>query len=482
MTRHEQRCENVNKTLFEITLDMPEELKLARIGVFNSKIDEEKSNNVIVNNKKYNFRNYDQDQIFFLTVTKDKFLNENHPAVIIDKIVERLDLTILYERYSEEGNPAYHPKMMLKVLFYAYYDGIMSARTIWDAVIHRSDFIYLSAGEVPDFRTINRFRLKHIGDLPYLFTQIVMLCKRLEMIDFKNMAIDGEKIQANASYRNSKNLKGIKKEYEAIKEGMKKLLEKEVNEYFTEDKKVKRISRLENKLEKLEYYKKMLEEIGDEEERINIVDKDAKVMRHKDGQKLPSYTHQSGRDEKVGVVMAVQSTQSVDEPKDLVILTDRSIENSGEKHKNVIADSSFSSYEILEEIENREESFFVPDRRNEVSKKREEEKKKYGQEDFKKNERDEIICPNGCRMEEKRVIKDGNGYEKKIYEGTRCDNCNKKGKCTNGVKRTIYIDSRIELRDKMREKLSTDEGREIYMKRQWLIEPMHGDEIGRAHV
>ena len=47
MTRHEQRCENVNKTLFEITLDMPEELKLARIGVFNSKIDEEKSNNVI---------------------------------------------------------------------------------------------------------------------------------------------------------------------------------------------------------------------------------------------------------------------------------------------------------------------------------------------------------------------------------------------------------------------------------------------------
>lgn len=246
MTRHELRCSDVNNTLFEITQDMPEELKSARLGIFKDKNADERltnelsfldDNNII---KKYNFRPYDQNQSFFLVIKGEKFIKENHPVAVINTIVEKLDLNILYSKYSNEGNPSYHPKMMLKILFYAYYDGIMSCRTIWDAVMHRYDFIYLAAGEVPDFRTVNRFRLENLDILPAIFTQIVLLCKELEMIDFKNLAIDGEKIQANASYKNSKNLKGIEKEYDKIKEGIKKLLRKEINEYFTEEKKRKK--------------------------------------------------------------------------------------------------------------------------------------------------------------------------------------------------------------------------------------------------
>lgn len=267
MTRHEQRCSNANKSLFEITQDMPKEIKLARLGIFKENLKKE---NIMSNNEKNNkcnFRDYDQEQSFFIVVSKQKFLEENHPAVIIDTIIEKLDLTKLYKKYSSEGNPAFHPKMMLKILFYAYYDGIMSARTIWDAVFHRSDFIFLAAGEVPDFRTINRFRLIHLDILPDLFTQIVMLCKELDLIDFKHLAIDGEKIQGNASYRNSKNLNGIKKEYDKITDGLAKLLAKKINEHFTQEIKEKRINRLEKKIENLKSYQKILEVIGDEEKR-----------------------------------------------------------------------------------------------------------------------------------------------------------------------------------------------------------------------
>ena len=312
-----ERRSTINHELFSITAEMKEAMEKARISELGRFADFEDGG---CYEGKNNFRAYDQNQSFFITVTKDKFLDAGHPAAIIDTIIERLDLETLYVQYSKEGNPPYHPKMMLKIVFYGYYTGIMSCRTIWDSVTNRSDFMYLAAGQVPNFRTINDFRLRHLEDLPGLFTQIVFLCEELDMLDFEHMAVDGQKIQASANYKNSKNLKGIKKEYAKVKEGMRKLLEKEVNEYFTEATQKRRVSALEQKMDKLGSFQKVLEELNNEDKRINMVDPDAPIMTHKDGQKLPSYSHQSARDGKCGVVTAVQSTQNNDLPQDLLPL------------------------------------------------------------------------------------------------------------------------------------------------------------------
>lgn len=463
---------NINQELFEITDEMKEAMEKARLR------DAErypKGKEAGINENKNNFRAYDQDQSFFITVTKDRFLESGHPAVIIDAIIERLDLQVLYDRYSDEGNPAYHPKMMLKILFYGYYAGIMSCRTIWDAVVNRSDFLYLAAGQVPNFRTINEFRLRHLEDLSKIFAQIVLLCKELDMLDFKHMAIDGEKIQANASYRNSKTIKGIKKEYKKVKRGMRKLLKKEVNEYFDEETKAKRLNTLEKKLEKLESFEEELKKLNDEEKRINMVDSDAPIMTHKDGQKLPSYSHQSARDEKCGVVTAVGTTQNNDLPEDLIPIVDKSIENTGEKHENITADCGFCNYEILKKVEEeREEEFYIPDRRFSASQK--EWKNQYSIDKFTMNEAGEYECPAGNPMEYKRTVSYEDGHSVDIYEGVGCSSCPLKGECTKGEKRHINIDSRIFYRDIMRDKLKSDKGRGIYMKRQGLIEPVHGDD------
>jgi transposase len=426
-------------------------------------------------NENNNFREYDQNQSFFITVTKDKFLDAGHPAALIDIIIERLDLGILYKQYSQEGNPAYHPKMMLKILFYGYYTGIMSCRTIWDSVINRSDFMYLAAGQVPNFRTINDFRLRHLEDLSGLFAHIVMLCKELDMLDFEHMAVDGQKIEASANYKNSKNLKGIKKEYEKVKEGMEKLLEKEVNEYFTEDTKKKRVSALDKKLEKLESFQKELEALNDEDKRINMVDPDAPVMIHKDGQKVPSYSHQSAVDGKCGVVTAVQTTQNNDLPKDLLPLVDQSVENTGESHAKITADCGFCDYDVLQKVEEeREEDFHIPDRRFSASQK--EGKGKFPVEKFEKDGNGGYECPAGYPMDYKRTISFDDGHTVDVYQGTACSDCPLKDQCTKGEERKISIDSRIPYRDIMRDKLKSEEGRETYMKRQGLIEPVHGDD------
>ena len=66
---------------------------------------------------KKNFRAYDQDQPYWDTIYIKKLLEPNHPARIIDSVVEKLNLEKLYKEYNYEGNPPYHPKMMLKILF-----------------------------------------------------------------------------------------------------------------------------------------------------------------------------------------------------------------------------------------------------------------------------------------------------------------------------------------------------------------------------
>ena len=472
-THIEIRNEGIDRELFEITEEMKQAMEKAR----RENIREAQRIKPTKDIERNNFREYDQEQDFFVTVSKNTFLEEKHPASIIDLVVERLDLTKVYEVYSIEGNPPYHPKMMLKVLFYAYYTGIMSCRTIWDCVINRADFMYLAAGQVPNFRTINTFRLRHLGQLADLFTQIVLLCKELGMIGFEHLAIDGQKIHANANFKKSKNQKGLKEEYEKVRKGLDKLLSREINEYFTEETKAKRIGRLRRKLERLEEFQKELEVLGDEKKRINMSDSEAAGMRHKDGTSKPSYSHRSATDGKYGVVTALQTSQSDDNPDDLLKIVDASKESTGNEHKEVSADCGFCSYEILEKIEEqRNEEFYVPDKLFENSKKDASEKKKYRVEDFSQDDEGSYICPAGEKMIFVGIVKSSQGDGMEKYIGTGCAECPLKSKCTTTKQRLLFVNLREKYRKIMREKLSSDMGREIYMRRQGLAEPLHGDD------
>ena len=179
--------------------------------------------------------------------------------------VEMLDLGKIYAEYAEEGSPPYHPQMMLKVLFHSYHCGLMRSRKIWDGLKERADLIFLSGDQVPNFRTINDFRTRHMKVLPKLFAQIVMICVRLGMLDFQNLAVDGEKIKASANYRRSKNRKRTKQSYQRVKEAVARVLARPVNEDFTEAKKVARLERLQGQKKDLPALKRMLEDMEDKE-------------------------------------------------------------------------------------------------------------------------------------------------------------------------------------------------------------------------
>jgi len=423
------------------------------------------------------FREYDQGQGIFRELRPNDLLEPDHPARVIDKVVELLDLKEIYDEYADEGKPAYHPQMMLKVIFYSYYRGLMSSRKIWDGMKHRADFIFLSGDQVPDFRTINAFRTRHINVLPKLFAQIVMICVELDMVDFQHLAIDGQKIKANANYRRSKNRKRTKKSYLKVKEGIEKLLAKEVNEEFTEEKKQQRLAKLEQKKRQLLNLKRILEKVEDQEATRNMTDPDAAVMKHKDGRSLPSYNHQSAVDGKLGVVCAVDTRSESDKGADLFELVDQAKQNTGEPHGKVLADPAFSDYEVLQKVDReREEEYFLPDKRFSVVENGGGSRGKYDNSRFVKTKTGRVICPAGKEMELVAVKEHEDGHTVSQYAGRNCQSCPEHAKCTKSERRTLSVDSRDRYRQRMRAKLRSDYGRETYMKRQGIVEPVHGDD------
>ena len=253
-------------------------------------------------------------------------------------------------------------------------------------------------------------------------------------------------------------------------------MNQEAKEYVSQETVDKRANRLMNKLEKLSGFQKQMEELNDEEKRLNMSDEDAAVMKHKDGTSKPSYNHQSAVDEEYGVTTVVRTSQTVDKPEDLEEIVDASNANTGDSHKTVSADSGFSSYEMLVNTDDRAEAFYVPDKRFEESKKDPEGKKKYGAEDFHCDEQGNYTCPAGYPIRHVGTFDGADGARLDRYLGTACEGCQLKLKCTKAAVRSLQIDTREPYRRKMREKLHSDEGREVYMKRQGLVEPGHGDD------
>jgi transposase len=121
------------------------------------------------------FRTYDQNQPFLLPPNLHDFVDEGHPAHLVNDLVEQLDLTALEGYYGNLGQPAYHPRLMLKVILYGFTVGIFSARKLQRACHENLAFKYLAGMETPAFRTFIEFRQRHRENMKAVFVQTVHL-------------------------------------------------------------------------------------------------------------------------------------------------------------------------------------------------------------------------------------------------------------------------------------------------------------------
>jgi len=96
-----------------------------------------------------------------------EWLPPEHLAYFISDVVDHLDLSAIMIRYEDEGRgyPPYHPRMMVKVLLYAYCIGVPFSRKMEKRLHEDIAFRVLAANDTPDFRTISDFRKYHLKAL-----------------------------------------------------------------------------------------------------------------------------------------------------------------------------------------------------------------------------------------------------------------------------------------------------------------------------
>ncbi|MDF1597900.1 MAG: IS1182 family transposase [Acidimicrobiia bacterium] len=147
------------------------------------------------------FRRYDPDQSFLMPPSLDDWLPQDHTARFVSEVVDDLlDLSVVYDSYvSASGAPPYDPTMMLKLLLYAYSTGVTSSREMERRCHIDVAFRWLSANNAPDYRSIARFRRRHLAALDDLFTQVLVLCSEAGLVTLGRVALDGTKLRASAS-------------------------------------------------------------------------------------------------------------------------------------------------------------------------------------------------------------------------------------------------------------------------------------------
>jgi len=185
------------------------------------------------------FREWSPEQNVMFPPSVLDLVPRGHLVHFIRNVVsEQLDLSEILGSYSEErGYPPYHPVMMTALLLYANVVRIYSSRRIARACQERVDFMALTGMQKPDFRTISLFRLRHLGAIKGLFGQVLKLCQKAGMVKLGHVALDGTKIQANASKHQSMSYGKMKK--------AQRQLEAEIDRWFEE---AERLDREEDQL------------------------------------------------------------------------------------------------------------------------------------------------------------------------------------------------------------------------------------------
>jgi transposase len=148
------------------------------------------------------FRAYDPDQVLLMAPVLRDWVPEGDLAHFVSDLVDAgvLDLAEVYADYTEQrGFPPYDPRLMVKLLIYGYAVGISSSRKLERATYRDVAVRMLCADQHPDFRSIGRFRERHLQALGELFVQALRLCKQGGLISLGVLAVDGTKLRANAS-------------------------------------------------------------------------------------------------------------------------------------------------------------------------------------------------------------------------------------------------------------------------------------------
>jgi transposase len=146
-----------------------------------------------------NFRPIDRQTPYLLPPSVEDWLPEQHLARFVVEVIDGLDVSAMSRAYRGSGSAGYHPRLLLGLLVYGYATGAFSSRKLERATYDSVAFRFVAANEHPDRDTIAVFRKRFSKEIEALFVQVLLLAREMGVLKLGTVALDGTKIQANAS-------------------------------------------------------------------------------------------------------------------------------------------------------------------------------------------------------------------------------------------------------------------------------------------
>lgn len=459
-----------------------------------------------------------------LPINTEIMIPENDSVRLLAKVTNELSYSKFYEVHNHLGRPSTNPRILIRVLLYAYMNGIYSSRKIETACKRDINYIWLLEGnKAPDHNTLSRFRSGPMAEaIEDLFYQMVLKLGEMNEIEYKNLFVDGTKIEANAGRYTFVWKKSTEKHEARLQEKIRttvlQINESYKFEYALTDEKIQ-TPLLNEILEALEALKiknaikfvsgkgarktalqrdyEALSTFKDTQMKydgynrlfagrssFSKTDTDATFMRMKDdhmlnGQLKPAYNIQIGVEGEyiVGVDLFSERSDQLTFIPFMKMLE----EKLPQKHENLVADAGYESEENYMHLATTGQVPYIKPSSYETLRKR----------SFRNNigrrenmiydpEYDEYICHNQNRLSHiyntTRKSKSGYISETKIYECKNCEGCPHKTKCTKaqGNKRIQVAWKFNELREASMANIMSETGKQLRMNRSIQVEGAFG--------
>jgi len=441
-------------------------------------------------------QDYDQ-RILFPSNVFD-LLRSDHECYVYQDIIEQLDTLDLEQQYSVKGQNAYHPKLILGILIYAYSHGVFSSRQIEIQCNENLAFMYISQLNCPNFRVISDFRKDNQEYFKNCFIQVVRIAMEAGLASLGHVSLDGSKFKADTSKHKAMSYKRLKeKEAELVKEidelisKSKKTDEEEDAEYgdksgyeISEELKFKetRLAKIKSARESLE---KREQELNpgkkiDDKKQISFSDKDSRIMGKK-GNYDYRYNGQISVDSDHQIIVGEHLSKNANDKQEVEPALNEIEETTGNHPEKCSIDNGYFSGANLRTLSETEIDVYMATGKGEGEPLIDEEfdleaKGKLHKRHFTyHSETDSFTCPVGHSLKLKSQKKDGT----RTYKGekTLCAACRYQSICCSSKKgeaRSIETDNYEGLRQSMREKMSHEDSKEIYKKRKVIVEPVFG--------
>lgn len=469
---------------------------------------------------KLHFRPYISNQLVLFPQRIDENIADNDPVRIVNAVVDSLNLQEFKKLYRERGRSAYHPKMMLKVILYAYMNNVYSCRKIEKLLLRDIHYIWLAGYEKPDFITINRFRNRVKNEINNIFTQIVVLLAERGFITLDVEYIDGTKIESKANKYTFVWRKTIEKNRAKLMDKISVLLQQidmeiaqekacerekveftpetltelidefkasfdtEISPLNKEEKhrvreRKKQVKELEKQRDKLAEYDNRLAQTG-ERNSMSKTDPDATFMRMKEdamnnGQTKPGYNLQISAENQFITDFALFHN-----PTDTLTMIPffNSFHNRyGRLPSVAVADAGYGSEENYRFMEDAGIEAYVKYNRFHIEHRPRYTPNPFHSDNFYYNENEDYyVCPMGQHMERigTKHSKTASGYrsENAQYRAQNCQGCPLRCMCYNSKsdRRVIEVNHRLkQYKRKAAERLTSEEG--IKHRGRRCIEP-----------